>query len=182
MKTEPLRYERSVTFGRFNIAHQGHVQLIQLMLKHGEVANVCVSAGSGNNDWDLRVQLLRHLCRLSDINLRRVNFFKCANPFEAVDGAIRNAAYGEVAAVFGSDQEVMARKLADVYDTAVILNRRTNSSTQMRFFLDAEDFIEDLRHLYQGDEFAVTLAKVLRQEELYREKSSKVTTKVAAAA
>jgi hypothetical protein len=70
--------------------------------------------------------------------------------------------------VFGSDQEVMARKLADVYDTAVILNRRTNSSTQMRFFLDTEDFIEDLRHLYQGDEFAITLAKVLRQEELRR--------------
>lgn len=166
-----LKYYRTVTFGRFNIAHRGHVELIQKMLKHGEVANVCVSAGASNNDWDLRVQLLRHLCRLSDINLRRVNFFKCANPFEAVDGAISNAAYGEVAVVFGSDQEVMARKLADVYDTAVILNRRTNSSTQMRFFLDTEDFIEDLRHLYDGDEFALTLAKVLRQEELHREKS-----------
>ena len=165
-----LKYSRTVTFGRFNISHSGHVQLIQLMLQHGEVANVCVSAGKSNNDWDLRVQLLRHLCRLSDINLRRVNFFKCVSPFEAVDWAIRNAVYDEVAVVFGSDQEVMARKLADVYDTAVILNRRTNSSTQMRFFLDTEDFIEDLRHLYQGDEFAITLAKVLRAEEIRREK------------
>ena len=168
---ENIKYYRTVTFGRFNIAHNGHVQLIQMMLHYGKVANVCVSAGKGNNDWDLRVQLLKHLCRLSDIDLRRVNFFKCANPFEAVDGAVRNAVYGEVAVVFGSDQQDMARKLAEVYDTATIINRRTNSSTQMRFFLDAEDFVEDLRHLYNGDEFAVTLAKVLRQEELRREKS-----------
>jgi hypothetical protein len=165
-----IKYKRTVTFARVNIPHSGHVELVQMMLKYGEVANFCVSTGKNNNDWDLRVQLLRHLCRLSDINLRRVNFFKCVSPFEAVDWAIRNAVYDEVAVVFGSDQEVMARKLADVYDTAVILNRRTNSSTQMRFFLDTEDFIEDLRHLYQGDEFAITLAKVLRAEEIRREK------------
>jgi nicotinamide mononucleotide adenylyltransferase len=163
-----LKYSRTVTFGRFNIAHQGHVQLIQLMLQHGEVADVCVSSGKSNNDWDTRVLLLKHLCREQGVPLERVNFIKCANPFDAVNNAVHNAEFGEVAVVFGSDQEVMARKLADVYDTAVILNRRTNSSTQMRFFLDTEDFIEDLRHLYQGDEFAITLAKVLRQEELRR--------------
>ena len=165
-----LKYSRTVTFGRFNISHSGHVQLIQLMLQHGEVANVCVSAGSGNNDWDVRVLMLRHLCRQKGVPMERVNFIKCANPFDAVNNAVHNAEFGEVAVVFGSDQEVMARKLADVYDTAVILNRRTNSSTQMRFFLDTEDFIEDLRHLYQGDEFAITLAKVLRAEEIRREK------------
>jgi hypothetical protein len=40
----------------------------------------------------------------------------------------------------------------------------------MRFFLDREDFTEDLRHIYNGDEFAITLARILRAEELKREK------------
>jgi hypothetical protein len=141
-----------------------------MMFKYGEVANFCVSTGKNNHDWDVRVLMLRHLCRQQGVPMERVNFIKCANPFDAVNNAVHNAEFGEVAVVFGSDQEVMARKLADVYDTAVILNRRTNSSTQMRFFLDTEDFIEDLRHLYQGDEFAITLAKVLRAEEIRREK------------
>jgi nicotinamide mononucleotide adenylyltransferase len=165
-----LKYSRTVTFGRFNIAHQGHVQLIQLMLQHGEVADVCVSSGKENNDWDVRVLMLRHLCRQQGVPMERVNFIKCANPIDAVNNAVHNAEFGEVAVVLGSDQQDMARKLAEVYDTAVVINRRTNSSTQMRFFLDAENFIEDLRDLYDGDEFAICLAKVLRAEEIHREK------------
>ena len=163
-----IKYKRTVTFGRFNIGHSGHIQLIQMMLEYGEVANVCVSAGKGNNDWDLRVLLLKHLCREQGVPMERVNFLKCANPYEAVDFAVNTAEFGEVAVVLGSDQQDMARKLAEVFDTATIINRRTNSSTQMRFFLDAEDFIEDLRNLYNADEYAVTLAKVLRAEEIRR--------------
>jgi len=165
-----IKYSRTVTFGRFNIVHNGHLQLIQMMLQYGKVADVCVSSGAGNNDWDVRVLMLRHLCREQGVPLERVNFLKCSNPFDAVDSAVRHAEFGEVAVVLGSDQEAMARKLAEVYDTAVVINRRTNSSTQMRFFLDAEDFIEDLKHLYDGDEFAICLAKVLRAEELRHEK------------
>jgi nicotinamide mononucleotide adenylyltransferase len=165
---ENIKYKRTVTFGRFNIGHQGHLELIQLMLKHGEVADVCVSTGPNNNDWDLRVLLLKHLCREQGVPLERVNFIKCASAFKAVEEAVRTAEFNEVAVVFGSDQQDVARKLAEVYDTATVINRRTNSSTQMRFFLDAEDFVEDLKHLYGGDEFSVVLAKVLRQEELAR--------------
>jgi len=68
----------------------------------------------------------------------------------------------------------MARKLGDVYDCATIINRRTNSSTQMRFFLDAEDFLQDLIGLYGGDEHATALAMILRKEELHRDRNSKV--------
>ena len=166
-----IKYKRTVTFARVNIPHSGHVQLVQMILKYGEVANFCVSTGKNNNDWDVRVLLLKHLCREQNVDMRRVNFIKCANPFDAVDFAVSTAEFGEVAVVLGSDQQDMARKLAEVYDTAVVINRRTNSSTQMRFFLDAEDFTEDLKHLYNGDEFSIVLAKVLRKEEIRREKS-----------
>lgn len=174
MKTEPIRYERAVTFGRFNIGHSGHVELIKLMLAHGEEAHVYVSDGGANNDWDLRVLLLTHLCRESKLDLNRVYFCKAKSPFEAVANAVESSPWQEAVIVLGSDQQDIARTLSNHYDCPVIINRRTNSSTQVRYFLDAEDFIEDLRHLYEGDEYAVTLAMILRKEERYREGSYQV--------
>jgi hypothetical protein len=64
----------------------------------------------------------------------------------------------------------MGQKISEAFDTAFIINRRSTSSTEIRYFLDAEGFLEDLRHLYDGDEFAICLAKVLRAEEIHREK------------
>jgi nicotinamide mononucleotide adenylyltransferase len=181
-KVTNIRYEVAVTFGRFNIPHSGHTQLIQMMLEYGDEAHVYVSAGASNNDWDLRVLLLTHLCREAKVDLNRVYFLKAGNPFEAVNAAVQSSPWQEAVIVLGSDQMEMANKLGEVCDCPVVINRRTNSSTQMRFFLDVEDYIEDLRHLYQGDEYATCLAKILRKEELYCEKSSKATAKVATVA
>jgi nicotinamide mononucleotide adenylyltransferase len=182
-KATPILYKRAVTFGRMNIGHSGHAQLIKMMLNYAEVANVYISTGSANNDWDLRVLLLRHLCREADIDLQRVKFVKSNNPFDAVQETVGAAEFNEAVIVLGSDQMEMARKLGEVYDCPWIINGRTNSSTQMRFFLDAEDFIQDLRHLYNGDEYSIVLAKLLRKGELLREgseKASRETRSVAA--
>ena len=175
MKTEPIRYERSVTFGRFNIGHSGHVELIKLMLAHGDEAHVYVSDSRNNNEWDLRVLLLTHLCREAKLDLNRVYFQKGNNPFEAVNQVVESSPWQEAVIVLGSDQQDMARSLGEFYDCPTIINRRSNSSTQMRFFLDAEIFREDLIHLYQGDEYATALAMILRKEELHREKSSQAS-------
>ena len=171
-KNANIRYEVAVTFGRFNIPHSGHIELIQMMLDYGNEAFVYVSDGASNNDWELRVHMLRQMCISADVDVRRVNFRKATNPFEALNEAIRCSRWHEAVIVLGSDQQEMARKLGEVCDCPVVINRRSNSSTQMRFFLDSEEFIEDLRHLYNGDEYATALAKILRKEELHREKSA----------
>lgn len=171
MQIKPLRYSRSVTFGRFNIPHSGHVELVQMMLEHSDVANIYISAGKANNDWALRALMFSRLCRAAGVDLKRVNFLKSNSPFEAVQNTVDEAEYNEAVIVLGSDQQDMARKLAEMYDCATVINRRTNSSTQMRFFLDAEDFREDLVHLYNGDEFSTALAMILRKEERNRERS-----------
>ena len=170
-KATPLRYETAVTFGRFNISHFGHIELIQKMLTHAEEAHVFISNGKANNDWALRELLLLQLCRNSDVDLNRVYFHRGNNPFAAVEQTLRSTPWEETVIVLGEDQEVMAKKLGDVYDCPVILNRRSNSSTQMRFFLDKEDFIQDLKGLYRGDEFCTALAKILRKEEKFNEES-----------
>ena len=181
MEKTPYRYERSVSFGRYNIPHDGHVDLVRLMLAHGDEAHVYVSTGCSNNEWTLRVLLLSHLCRRAGLPMDRVYFMEASSPFEAVSNAVDSSPWQEAVIVLGSDQEQMARKLGDVYDCPVILNRRTNSSTQMRFFLDAEDFAEDLLHLYDGDEFSTAISMILRREELSNEKSTETARQTAGA-
>jgi len=182
MKNEPIRYERSVTFGRFNIGHSGHVELIKTMLYYGEEAHVYISDGGANNDWALRALLLSRLCRKANLDMDRVYFLKAKNPFEAVEQSIESSPWQEAAIVLGSDQQDMLRKLGEHFDCPTIINRRSNSSTQMRFFLDAEIFREDLVHLYDGDEFSTALAMILRKEERQREKPNQVTAKAKVAA
>jgi nicotinamide mononucleotide adenylyltransferase len=182
-KAEPILYKSSVTFGRFNIPHHGHVELIKQMLAFADYADVHISGAENNNDFDLRVLMLRHLCRVAKVNLKRVRFFNSPTVVEAMTFSVDMAPFNECVLVLGSDQMTMGTKIAEAFDTAFIINRRSTSSTEIRYFLDAEGFISDLLHLYDGDEYAIALAMTLRKEERYREKSAKVareTRRVAA--
>ncbi len=152
------------------------------MLAHGEYADVHLSGHEKNNDWDLRVLMLKHLCRLKDVDLSRVKFYNSPTITEAMTYSVDMAPYNECVLVLGSDQITMGTKISEAYDTAFVINRRSTSSTEMRFFLDSFEFIEDLRDLYDGDEFALCLAKILREEELAREGSRKTATEISLAA
>lgn len=172
-----ILYKRAITFGRFCIPHAGHCELISQMLNYAEVADVHLSGHDKNNDYDLRVVMLKHLCRLRNIDLKRVNFYNSPTVVEAMTFSVDAADFNEAVLVLGSDQIAMGTKISDAYDTAFVINRRSTSSTEIRYFLDAEGFIADLRHLYEGDEFSICLAKVLRSEELHRERSAKAAVK-----
>jgi hypothetical protein len=182
METNQLLYKCAVTFGRMALPHFGHVELIQQMLNHGEYADVHLSGHEKNNNWDLRVVMLKHLCRLKGVDLSRVNFYNSPTVTEAMTFSVDMAPYNECVLVLGSDQIAMGTKISAVYDTAFVINRRSTSSTEVRYFLDASEFIEDLLALYGGDEYAICLAKILRAEEIQREKSSQATAKVATVA
>jgi hypothetical protein len=165
-----IKYKRSVTFARVNISHKGHVELVQKMLEYGEVADFYVSAGKNNNDWDFRVLMLRQMCHHSGVDLRRVKFLNSPNPFTAVSNSVAEAEFNEVVFVIGSDQVDLAQNLADKLDVPFVVNGRSFSSTMVRHFLDQTKFFEDAVTLYKGDEFAASLALVLRHEELNCEK------------
>jgi hypothetical protein len=182
MNTKQLLYKSAATFGRMALPHFGHVELIQQMLDHAEYADVHLSGQEKNNDWDIRVLMLKHLCRISNVDLNRVRFYNSPTATEAMTFSVGMAPFNECVLVLGSDQIAMGTKISEAYDTALVINRRTTSSTETRYFLDAEEFVEDLRHLYRGDEYAICLAKILRTEEIHREKSSQATAEVASVA
>ena len=169
-KVDPIPYKCAATFGRFAIPHFGHVELIQQCLVYGEYADIHLSGAEKNNDFDLRVLMLKHLCRVKNVDLSRVRFYNSPTVGEAMYFSVDIAPFNEVALVLGSDQVTMGRSISEAYDTAFIINRRSTSSTEIRYFLDTEGFIEDLRNLYEGDEWALCLAMILRKEEISREK------------
>lgn len=164
-----IPYFRTVTFGRFNIPHDGHVELVRKMLRHGERALVFLSSAKTNNDIDTRILMFRHLLRRANVDLERVELVKSQNAFAALETATKFAPFSEVALVLGEDQRKMGERLVEDFDCPLILNERTNSSTQIRFFLDNPDLEDDLERIFDGDRFSVSLAKVLRKEEISRD-------------
>jgi len=164
-KPEQIKYKKAITWGRFQIIHPGHIQLVQQCLNYGEYADVHLSGATKNNDFDLRVLMLRHMCKEAGVDLSRVKFLRSKNISEAMKVSVGNAPYNEAVLVLGSDQTDMGYTFSEMYDTAFVINRRSGSSTMVRHFLDCTNFFEDAVCLYNGDSFAASLALVLRHEE-----------------
>jgi glycerol-3-phosphate cytidylyltransferase-like family protein len=163
MKKKQRIYKNAVTFGRLNIPHWGHVELVQKMLEQADVANVYLSTGKKNADWDTRVLMLRHLLREEGVDLCRVNILKASNPFSAVEDVMDTD--NDAVVVLGEDQYELANKLCADYHLGGQLNRRSGSSTQVRELLDHGD-LDIVEKIYRGDNYAVRLAAILRKDEL----------------
>jgi len=177
MKKQPIPYKVAATFIRGNIGHFGHADLVEKMLNRAEVAHIHLSGASHNNNYEMRELLMKVLLRHRGIPMERVNFHQTPNVNEALKQSISEAPFGEVIFCVGEDRSEMAFHLADYYDTAFFLNRRLTSSTSMRFFIDDADLNEELLYCYEGNSYAVTLAKLLRKEELLREESAQIAAK-----
>ena len=172
METTQLKYACAATYARCALPHFGHIELIQQCLAHGEYADIHLSGAEKNNDFDLRVLMLKHLCRMRGVDLRRVKFYNSPTVVEAMTFSVDLAPYNEVAFVLGSDQVTMGYAISEAFDTAFIINRRSTSSTEIRYFLDSYDFLEDAKYLYDGCSYATTLAYSLRAEERKRDQKS----------
>jgi hypothetical protein len=182
IKNNQMRYACAATFGRFALPHSGHCQLIQQMLDYADYADVYLSGHEKNNSYELRELLFRVMLRNRGIDLKRVNFYQAPNVNDALKQSIANAPFNEVVFVLGSDQVDMLYSLSDVHDVNYVINSRSNSSTQMRYFLDSYDFLEDAIYLYDECEYATTIAYMLRSEERQREGSPQTAAKVKATA
>lgn len=174
IKEQPMKYQCAVVWGRMALPHFGHVELIQKGLDHGNYVDVHLSQHHQNNDYDIRVLLLKRLCAIKELDMTKVRFYHSPTIGEAMTFSIDMAPFKEVVLVLGTDQLAMGHSISQHFDTAFIENPRSTSSTETRYFLDRFRFREDLLFLYNGCEYAITLAQILRAEEKKRE--SLVTT------
>jgi cytidyltransferase-like protein len=169
----------AVTFGRFNLPHPGHVDLIRRMLDVGDTAYVCVSEGSANNNRDTRIEVLDQLCYRGGLDSNRIFFFSAKNPYDAVHfvtehehGSLPDPErVNNTTVVLGVDQSKLGERLRDDLGVKFVPNEvRVGSSTVIRYFLDIGDE-QIVREIYHKDDFIFADILDLRQEELSREKS-----------
>ncbi len=168
----------AVTFGRFNLPHPGHVDLIKRMLEVADYAHVGVSSGKNNNWLELRIEVLDQLCYRAGLDMDRITFFGVGSPYEAVhvvtDDPLTKLAIPErvvnTTVVLGIDQTKLGERLRDDLGVKFVPNEvRVGSSTVIRYFLDiGEEQI--VREIYQNDKWLFDDILELRQEELAREK------------
>lgn len=159
----------AVTFGRFNIGHPGHVELVKKLLTIGSTAKVYVSSGRQNNDWDLRVLLLRTLCRQARIDLSRVSFLKAIDPYAGLSDVLKSRDPSEVILVLGSDQVSLGLQLSHYFGVSFQENKRSGSSTALRKVLDKGEIPTPFR----GNKYAFKLATLLRNNEKFRKAQRK---------
>jgi hypothetical protein len=159
----------AVTFGRFNIPHPGHVDLIRKMLSVADMAYIGISVASSNNDYVLRRDVLHSLCGFAGLDLERIRFFPACSPFEVAEDFASN--YGDVTVVLGIDQKLLGEVLADRYKVKFVPNEvRIGSSTVIRYFLEEGDEMI-VQEIYHDSRVLFSAIKELRNEELSREKS-----------
>ena len=168
-----MRSKIALTFGRFNIGHSGHIELIEKLLIHGDIAKVYVSSSGKNNDWNLRVLLLRTLCRQAKLDISRVSFLKAINPFKALYGVLEEERPEDISLVLGTDQSQMGRELSQKFDVFFFENVRSSSSSEVRQILDKGETPDQ----YKENRYAFKLSKLLRHEEISNEKFRKTQRK-----
>lgn len=157
-------YDRSLTFGRFNIPHYGHVHLVKEMLLRSQSCNICVSSGYRNNSWDLRVLLFRVLLRQEGVDLGRVCFSKFKSPLSFLHNCLNKGSEEKVLLVWGEDQVLLAEEMSEAFGLDFHLNERICSSTSLRESYIQEGF-SSFREYYKRD-YCARLATQLVQEEL----------------
>ena len=156
----------AVTFGRFNLPHPGHVDLVRKMLSVADMAFVAISASPVNNDYVLRRDVLHSLCGFAGLDLERIRFFPAGNVFMTVEDFAEN--YETVTLVLGVDQTQLGEKLRDTFNVAFVPNEvRIGSSTVIRYFLEeGEEVI--VREIYHNSPVLFDQVVALRNQELAR--------------
>jgi cytidyltransferase-like protein len=159
----------AVTFGRFNLPHPGHVNLIARMLEIADKAYVGISVAHKNNDYITRREVLHSLCGFAGLDLERIRFFPASTPFETVEDFVQ-CYNNSVTVVLGVDQTQLGEKLRDTFNVAFVPNEvRVGSSTVIRYFLEEGDE-QIVREIYHDSPALFDKVLTLRNEELDRDR------------
>lgn len=170
----------ALTFGRFNLPHPGHINLVQRMLEVADQAIVGVSTGRSNNDIETRIKVLQTLCEAAGLPMDRITFMAASNPYALVDEWLADETgsglydldrWASTTLVLGVDQTQLGQRIHDNFGIGFVPNEvRVGSSTVIRHFLEVGE--EDLvREIYHSDPALFDQIVALRSEELAREKS-----------
>ena len=141
------QFKLAITFGRFNLLHNGHLDLFQQMAESAEEVTVGLSTGPGNLDSGKRVNVINKAYGASDIDLGVSllyfhKFFKVKllrQPFDLLTG-LEDIEPERVVFYVGEDQFKLAKAIERVAGFQIRTIPRLTSSTIIRQAVDNEDW------------------------------------------
>lgn len=135
----------AITFGRFNLAHQGHIHLVHEMSKLADIVILGVSSSRKNLPVEARLGLIKALGLPANVRIR-------THPtvFKLVEEAF--ATYGEdvqIIPTFGEDRAEIGSQLAkyfpnNILSTHVVERSNGLSSTLIRHKLANNEPLSDI--------------------------------------
>lgn len=137
METTSMKpFKISVTFGRFNLLHKGHVDLFVNMSKVSDEVWIGMSTGPKNLDFTFRRAIIEKALKQYGIKFR---IFPCRQPFEVFNLADRESRCDAVC-YFGEDQAKLSSAIEKAFSIECRLNPRMTSSTTVRSLIDNEEW------------------------------------------
>ncbi len=130
-------YDIAVTFGRFNLFHKGHLDLLRKMDTIANRVAVGMSGTDKNLPGHRRQEVMKKVAKWSDIDLNIIN---AGNPFEVFEAVGGINMDNKIVTVFGEDQVALAKAAQKAFGWSYELIPRRTSSTALRGFVDNEEW------------------------------------------
>ena len=129
-------FHRAVTFGRFNLLHNGHVTLFEEMGLVADYLTIGISTNERNLPVPLREELIKIAC--NDFGLA-FSVVPASNPFELFKH-VAGLGNSDVTVVLGDDQFQLGQAALKHYTWQPHYISRLTSSTAVRMHLDREEW------------------------------------------
>ena len=140
------QYKLALTFGRFNLLHNGHIDLFKQMGAAAKKVTIGLSTSSANLSVRDRSQVITHALHSDPDFNNDFGVLPKRQPFELA-AEIKQYEPEQVVLYLGHDQWELAKAFERHFGITVVLIPRITSSSALRGMIDAEDWIALSSHV-----------------------------------
>ena len=140
------KYKLALTFGRFNLLHNGHIDLFRQMARDSKDVTIGLSTGPSNLTVRDRSQVINHALHSDPDFTTDFGVLPKRQPFELA-AEIKQYEPWEVVFYLGEDQWELSQAIKRHFGVDVVLIPRITSSSTLRGIIDAEDWPMLTKHV-----------------------------------
>jgi nicotinamide mononucleotide adenylyltransferase len=130
-------YDLAITFGRFNLLHNGHIDLFERMATFANICKIGLSSASKNLPLSDRIRVID---KALHPNASKYQMLAGSNVFDYFGRIAELHSSEDIILILGEDQEVLAKAAERVFGWEYHLVRRLGSSTEVRGVIDNEQW------------------------------------------
>ena len=141
-----MQYKLALTFGRFNLLHNGHIDLFKQMAEAAKEITIGLSTGEANLSIKDRSQVIRHALTKDPEFQTDFGVLPKRQPFELAP-EIMALDPEDVVFYLGQDQYELGKAIERHFGIAIVLIPRLTSSSALRGIIDAGDWTMLTKHV-----------------------------------